>query len=391
MQRELGRLADGHEGWPRIRVGVNSGPAMVRELGGSGYVAYAVVGDTMNMGSRLESNAPVGGVLIGASTYERLPDGTVVEPPARLMVKGRTEPIEAYVLARCPSRRRVSLSADPLARAGLLRLEAVAEPARQVEGEVPLPAVDLQQRQHVAAPLDDEVTAHGPRRARPTYAEGEGVGLLAGARPDRPGAARRGRLELRERLVGVAPLVDHHDVLHARLPVGGAVGDPAGRQAVALALEETAAQVEARGGQPVAVMGTVDPHEVRGQGAPRQRDVARQAVGLGEGQRRGVRHRGPRRRHGRERRPVPRRLRRPGAVAPPGGHHGRDHEGHDAEPRKDATQHRHTVSRLGHQAQDPQRDERPVTTRGDQVRVCTRGPGPGFSQAPVRVALGPRP
>ena len=109
MQRELGRLADGHDGWPRIRVGVNSGSAMVRELGGSGYVAYAVVGDTMNMGSRLESNAPVGEVLIGSDTYELLPDGTVVESPLRLMVKGRTEPIEAYVLRQVPSRRRLSL------------------------------------------------------------------------------------------------------------------------------------------------------------------------------------------------------------------------------------------------------------------------------------------
>ncbi len=110
LQRELGGIADEHEGWPRVRVGVNSGPAMVRELGGSGYVAYAVVGDTMNMGSRLESNAPVGGVLIGGSTYDLLPDGTVVEPAVELLVKGREEPIRAYVLREVPGRRRVSLT-----------------------------------------------------------------------------------------------------------------------------------------------------------------------------------------------------------------------------------------------------------------------------------------
>jgi class 3 adenylate cyclase len=51
----------------------------------------------------------VGEVLIGSDTYERLPDGTVVEPPLRLMVKGRTEPIEAYVLRAVPSRRRLTL------------------------------------------------------------------------------------------------------------------------------------------------------------------------------------------------------------------------------------------------------------------------------------------
>jgi class 3 adenylate cyclase len=110
LQRELGAIAHEHEGWPRVRVGVNSGPAVVRELGGQGYVAYAVVGDTMNMGSRLESNAPVGGVLIGGSTYDRLPDGALVEPPTELLVKGKDEPIRAYVLHDVPSRRRMSLT-----------------------------------------------------------------------------------------------------------------------------------------------------------------------------------------------------------------------------------------------------------------------------------------
>jgi adenylate cyclase len=109
MQRELGRLADENEAWPRVRVGVNSGPALVRELGGSGYVAYAVVGDTMNMGSRLESNAPVGGVLIGGSTYDLLPDGSVVEPAVELLVKGHDRPIRAHVLHDVPGRRRMSL------------------------------------------------------------------------------------------------------------------------------------------------------------------------------------------------------------------------------------------------------------------------------------------
>ena len=35
LQRELTRLADDHPGWPRLRVGVNSGEAVVRELGGT--------------------------------------------------------------------------------------------------------------------------------------------------------------------------------------------------------------------------------------------------------------------------------------------------------------------------------------------------------------------
>lgn len=110
LQRELSHLADEHDGWPRVRVGVNSGPAVVRELGGSGYVAYAVVGDTVNMGSRLESNAPVGGVLTGKQTYDSLPDGTVARLISGLLVKGKDSPIDAFVLQEPPTRRRISLA-----------------------------------------------------------------------------------------------------------------------------------------------------------------------------------------------------------------------------------------------------------------------------------------
>ena len=78
--------------------GVNSGEAVVREIGGEGHVAYPMVGDTINTGARLESLAPVGGVLIGSETYGQLPDGAVVEARAGLRVKGKDETIDAYVL-----------------------------------------------------------------------------------------------------------------------------------------------------------------------------------------------------------------------------------------------------------------------------------------------------
>ena len=103
LQRSLGRIADRHAGWPRLRVGVNSGEAVLRELGGHGHVAYTVIGDTVNTGSRLEGKAPVGGVLIGAETYRQLPDGAVVEAIAGLTVKGKADALDAYVLHSLPS------------------------------------------------------------------------------------------------------------------------------------------------------------------------------------------------------------------------------------------------------------------------------------------------
>ena len=85
-----------------MRVGVNSGGVMVREIGGDGHVAYPSVGDTVNTGARLESLAPVGGVLIGSETYLQLPAGAVVEERAGLRMKGKDDVVDAYVLHALP-------------------------------------------------------------------------------------------------------------------------------------------------------------------------------------------------------------------------------------------------------------------------------------------------
>ena len=98
LQREVTALADAKPGWPRLRVGVNSGVASVREMGGDGFVTYMVVGDTVNTASRLESVAPEGGVLIGAETRRTLPEGSIVEALPGLRVKGREEAVDAYLL-----------------------------------------------------------------------------------------------------------------------------------------------------------------------------------------------------------------------------------------------------------------------------------------------------
>ena len=102
LQREFGALAEHHPEWPRMRVGVNSGDVVLREIGGDGLVAYPLVGATVNTGARLESLAPAGGVLIGAETYGRLPPGAVVEATSGLRIKGNPEAIQAYLLFALP-------------------------------------------------------------------------------------------------------------------------------------------------------------------------------------------------------------------------------------------------------------------------------------------------
>jgi class 3 adenylate cyclase len=103
LQDTLARVVAQHPGWPRVRIGVNSGDVIVREIGSHGHVAYPSVGDTVNTGARLEGLAPSGGVLIGAETYRRLPAGAVVERWSELRMKGKDDPIDAYLLLGCRS------------------------------------------------------------------------------------------------------------------------------------------------------------------------------------------------------------------------------------------------------------------------------------------------
>ncbi len=102
LQRAVTELAEEHPDWPRLRIGVNSGEAVMREIGGEGHVAYTLVGDTVNTAARLESLAPAGGVLIGPRTHAALPAGALVEARAGLRMKGKDEPVDAYVLLGLP-------------------------------------------------------------------------------------------------------------------------------------------------------------------------------------------------------------------------------------------------------------------------------------------------
>lgn len=90
-------VAGRHDGWPRARIGVNSGAAVVAVVGTGGGRTHTVLGDTVNVASRLQAAAPVGGVVVGAETVRQAP-GVDVQPLGPIRVKGKQEPVEAYLL-----------------------------------------------------------------------------------------------------------------------------------------------------------------------------------------------------------------------------------------------------------------------------------------------------
>ncbi|HEY3184804.1 MAG TPA: adenylate/guanylate cyclase domain-containing protein [Gaiellaceae bacterium] len=102
FQAAAREVADAHPDRPRFRVGLNSGEVVAGVIGARGHRKHGVVGDTVNLAARLESRAPVGEVVVGAETARRLPPGTMLERLADLDLKGKSEPVEAYVLRALP-------------------------------------------------------------------------------------------------------------------------------------------------------------------------------------------------------------------------------------------------------------------------------------------------
>jgi class 3 adenylate cyclase len=98
MQAAIEQIAIDNPGWPRFRIGINTGPALVGNIGSAELRNFTAIGDTVNLASRLETSAESGQIVIGAATYAQVRDIAVVSDLGGIAVKGKAEPVEAFVL-----------------------------------------------------------------------------------------------------------------------------------------------------------------------------------------------------------------------------------------------------------------------------------------------------
>jgi PAS domain S-box-containing protein len=101
------RLAQMRRTWPKrgrpalhARIGVNTGPMLVGNLGSPHRFSYGVVGDQVNLGSRLEglNTAYRTEILVGETTAESVADDFRLREVDRVRVKGRQQSVAVYEL-----------------------------------------------------------------------------------------------------------------------------------------------------------------------------------------------------------------------------------------------------------------------------------------------------
>jgi adenylate cyclase len=101
MQRRMQKLNEEFiaAGLPEINIGVglHTGVATIGYIGSERRTEYTAIGDTVNLASRLESNAKGGQILLSEAALKALPPGHFpVRQHAALTVKNRAQPVQVY-------------------------------------------------------------------------------------------------------------------------------------------------------------------------------------------------------------------------------------------------------------------------------------------------------
>ncbi|HYY54498.1 MAG TPA: adenylate/guanylate cyclase domain-containing protein [Candidatus Dormibacteraeota bacterium] len=103
MVREIDGMAAGlrarYGAALRIRVGINTGHAVVGTVGSEVAHEYTAMGDAVNIAARMQAAADAGTVLISGATHRLIAPIVDATDRGALELKGKTEPVRAYAVS----------------------------------------------------------------------------------------------------------------------------------------------------------------------------------------------------------------------------------------------------------------------------------------------------
>jgi sigma-B regulation protein RsbU (phosphoserine phosphatase) len=133
-------------------IGLNTGEAVVGNIGSEQRAKYGVVGSTVNLAARVEASTVGGQILLSPYTYERIREVAEVGTPMPVQFKGIREPLLLYELQGLGAPHDLRLP------------EAAAPDGAAVPASLPLMAWVIEGKTVAAEAVAGEVVALEPRR-----------------------------------------------------------------------------------------------------------------------------------------------------------------------------------------------------------------------------------
>jgi len=82
----------------QLRIGINTGYCTVGNFGSEDRMDYTIIGSEVNLASRLQSHAELGGILLSHETYSLVKDSVVAEEREPIHAKGIAKPVRNYAV-----------------------------------------------------------------------------------------------------------------------------------------------------------------------------------------------------------------------------------------------------------------------------------------------------